>query len=359
MTRNSSTDPNLPSSSSSRVALFTVSYSYTITTGYSVNAAGSTFALRTLTGTRGSSWSSFSASGNSFTPASVALPINLIGFVAKPTADFRTQLNWETATEHNTDHYDIERSTDGVLTFSKVITTVPASGNSNHKLNYQTYDLNPQIGNNYYRLKIVDNDGRIDYSEVRKVSFNGRNEDIAVYPTINRDGIIHIQLPEELDGTHFQVLNASGQLVPVSIDGKGLSRTMDLSRLPAGMYMLSVSYNDAIQSFKIKLPTIIQYRQDDKLFYCFQMLPKKVQYFPVLANRQKLKPFVNTAFARFFFGRASTLLPAAKIVYLYDYMLITRCVPEQWLSSSATCTTLQWTMPGKDSGGFCFGAVIL
>lgn len=86
------------------------------------------------------------------------LPIELIYFKAE-TCDFnKICFNWETATEHNNDHFEIERSKNAV-DFLKVI-TLPSKapdGNSLYKISYKAIDETPLNGVNYYRLKQVDN----------------------------------------------------------------------------------------------------------------------------------------------------------------------------------------------------------
>ena len=70
-------------------------------------------------------------------------------------------VNWTTASEINTKNFVVERSTDGVH-FS-ALGTVAAAGNSNTAHQYQFTDanaLNAGASTLYYRLRLVDNDGK-------------------------------------------------------------------------------------------------------------------------------------------------------------------------------------------------------
>ncbi len=81
------------------------------------------------------------------------------------------QLNWQTVTETNNHHFEIERSIDG-KNFT-VIGTVPAGKNSGENI-YQYLDERPDYINQY-RIKQVDNDGKYSYSKilfVKMVSLN-------------------------------------------------------------------------------------------------------------------------------------------------------------------------------------------
>lgn len=73
------------------------------------------------------------------------------------------KLKWETATESNFSHFDIEKSYDGVN--FQAISKTEAMGNDGTGANYDYIDENIKPVN-YYRLKIVDLDGAYDYSSV-------------------------------------------------------------------------------------------------------------------------------------------------------------------------------------------------
>ncbi len=108
------------------------------------------------------------------------LPVNFLSFTA--TAE-KTDvlLDWSTAQEQNSDHFEIERSSDNSNFVS--IGQVTAAHNSNMQMNYSFTDPSPVSGNNFYRLKEVDLDGNSMYSKVVSVNFGGPSQNvIAVYP---------------------------------------------------------------------------------------------------------------------------------------------------------------------------------
>ena len=88
--------------------------------------------------------------------APTGLPIELLSFTGKPYND-DVMLEWSTASEYNNDYFYIERSTDGYK-WDKISET-DATGNSNQKIEYMTFDTNPTKGIIYYRLTQVDYDG--------------------------------------------------------------------------------------------------------------------------------------------------------------------------------------------------------
>ena len=99
----------------------------------------------------------------------VALPMTLLSFDAITKKNI-VQLSWTTTREFNVASIEVERSVDG-SNFSK-IQKQSAVGGYNVTNAYSFNDMSPVAGTNYYRLKMIDNDGKFTYSEVRKVQFS-------------------------------------------------------------------------------------------------------------------------------------------------------------------------------------------
>lgn len=108
--------------------------------------------------------------------SSVILPVELISFNAVLHGD-DVDLNWETASELNSDHFLIERANDDATwqTIGKVL----ASGTSPDLNRYKFQDESPSIGINYYRLKQLDKNGKANFSFIRSVQFTPQ---IVIYP---------------------------------------------------------------------------------------------------------------------------------------------------------------------------------
>jgi hypothetical protein len=78
------------------------------------------------------------------------------------------QLNWNAEEELNVSRYDLQHSTDG-LHFETI--AIVFAQNSQHN-EYVYPERHPVKGMNYYRLMIVDNDNRINYSGTISFRFN-------------------------------------------------------------------------------------------------------------------------------------------------------------------------------------------
>jgi len=84
------------------------------------------------------------------------LPVELLFFEGKPVLN-TNYLYWSTASEHNSDYFEILNSTNGEDWEN--IGNVTSSGNSTVKNNYDFYHLSPSRTINYYILRQVDYDG--------------------------------------------------------------------------------------------------------------------------------------------------------------------------------------------------------
>lgn len=97
------------------------------------------------------------------------LPVNLTEFNAqKNTAG--VLLHWITATELNVASFEIEKSREGI-DFTQ-LGTIEASNQTLAKYNFT--DLNPEEGNNFYRLKMIDKDGSFEYSKIISINYTDK-----------------------------------------------------------------------------------------------------------------------------------------------------------------------------------------
>ena len=106
----------------------------------------------------------------------VILPVRLLQFTATQNKD-NNLLQWKTATESNSDHFNIERSSDGQ--HFVVIGRVTAAGFSSTDISYNFTDAMPPTGINYYRLVMIDKDSHTDYSNTVAV-INKKDQSLTI-----------------------------------------------------------------------------------------------------------------------------------------------------------------------------------
>lgn len=160
----------------------------------------------------------------------VPLPVKLIYFNVKAEGK-KAHLSWQTATEQNSDRFDIERSVDG-LHFEK-IGWVKAAGNSTSHIDYNYFDMSPKKGINYYRLKEVDIDNRLQLSEIKTAHF-GDDIVFALYnnPTNGSD----LKLTVNLLPSILSVFDVSGRKVK-EMNITTSSNSLSVAGLASGTYL--------------------------------------------------------------------------------------------------------------------------
>jgi len=185
---------------------------------------------------------------------SALLPIELTKFDVNLKSNF-SYLTWSTATELNNALFQIERSADG-RSF-ETIGEVEGAGTSYETLHYAFTDEKPLPDWNYYRLKQVDFDGQFAYSPVRAVLMDPTNQvndrlDFSPNPAGNE---IFIQSQTNiLPGDQLEVFDQFGRLILQLQAANALDSPVDISTLPAGVYVARLKTADgfAVGTFLVK-----------------------------------------------------------------------------------------------------------
>ncbi|MEI6765208.1 MAG: T9SS type A sorting domain-containing protein [Bacteroidota bacterium] len=178
------------------------------------------------------------------------LPVNLISFDAS-CVNGMTWLRWSTASENNSNHFIVERSTD-ILQW-KEIASINAAGNSNERRNYEFTDDEPLNEINYYQLKQVDYDGAATLYGPVSVHCRTEGTLVNVYPN-PFSGIINIEyLSDTPEGFTVVVLDVTGREVyrTEMIAGIHQNFTIDLSNLTLGIYYLDLKTANNSRYLKI------------------------------------------------------------------------------------------------------------
>src|SRR5688500_5295970 len=179
------------------------------------------------------------------------LHVDLLSFNAKYNRNAGgVDLDWITATEVNNDFFTIERSRDGII-FQQIL-QVQGAGISTSVQHYVAFDPDPEAGNNYYRLRQTDYDGKTSISQVVTVNVNSETRKITVYPNpVTTDITIDFQ-NTEYSSVEITVSNMLGETVFTSIDQSIISKkTIDLNELGAGIYFLELNFDGSRSIYKI------------------------------------------------------------------------------------------------------------
>ncbi len=170
------------------------------------------------------------------------LPLQLISFTAK-LENGKADLRWKTENEINVSHFDIERSSDGNR-FDKIKEL--ASGSNG---NYGIVDAAPLKGYNYYRLKMVDKDGKFTYSNVEVIrSFTDAKFSVMMYPNPN-NGLLVVEPSQSDKPITVSIFDQQGRLLVVKqITGK---TPIDIHHLANGIYAVRFMNNEFKKTEKL------------------------------------------------------------------------------------------------------------
>ena len=144
--------------------------------------------------------------------AGIPLPLKWVSFTARPRGD-QVDLQWQTADVVNNDHFEIERSTDG-NTFGTIgslpnkSVQVGVSGGGS----YSFTDLAPIKGNDLYRIRQVDLDGKYSWSPTVVVSFMPPAGGIYLQVNPVRDAVTLVNTQQQMV-RELQVIDLSGRVL--------------------------------------------------------------------------------------------------------------------------------------------------
>ena len=173
-----------------------------------------------------------------------ALPVTITQLKAYQKGN-GINVDWTTTQEQNIANYVVEKSND-TQQFNQLSTIQAQGNNSNTSSNYTTVDANPQTGNNYYRIKIVEKDGSSRYTQVVRVTIDKTgNSQLTVYPNPIKNSSMNMQLQNMDKGKYtLQLINQVGQIVQeeqIEHTGGSGTQTIQLNKnISNGMYQLKL-----------------------------------------------------------------------------------------------------------------------
>jgi hypothetical protein len=171
------------------------------------------------------------------------LPI-ILGAFSAVANNGAVDLAWTTDMEINSDHFNIQASTNAGAAWN-TIGTVAAAGNSASVLNYSFVDGHPAQGTTEYRLVMVDRNGNTAYSQVVAVRI-GSIASVSVYPNPATD-YVNVTLNGDASVTaNIRLVNMTGQVLleKTVTNAGGTTVPLMVSGYPAGNYAIVITGSD-------------------------------------------------------------------------------------------------------------------
>jgi hypothetical protein len=176
---------------------------------------------------------------SSFSPFTFAfltsLPVTLTAFSAQ-SENQTARLQWTTTEETNSNKFEIEHSRDA-KNWQK-IGERKATGESTSVIHYDYLHSSPLKGLNYYRLKMIDQDGSYAFSRIENLKFSSELK-TTVYPNPVADRLFIDPINgETVLSAEIKAVNGISTLTASEKDTK---TGIDLSGLTEGIYLLEIS----------------------------------------------------------------------------------------------------------------------
>jgi len=173
------------------------------------------------------------------------LPIKFVNVTAE-LKEQSVMVSWKTTSEQNMKSYTVERSLDGAN-----FNAVGAVAAKNKSANSYTFtDATISEGVNYYRIKAVDNAGKVSYSSIVKVTnVMSASKSINIYPNPVINKTLNVELSNQSAGIYsVKVISAGGQVLASKLInhlGGNSVNSIDLSAATAkGLCFVSITSKD-------------------------------------------------------------------------------------------------------------------
>lgn len=169
------------------------------------------------------------------------LPVTITDFNATKQDD-GVLLKWYATYETNFSYFDIMRSEDGTNFYS--VGTVKGKNLANY---YYTDAHLPEGTIVYYRLKMIDIDGKADYSKIVSVRLNNNFSNAVIYPNPT-SGILNIKFDKMIEAnSSLQIIDLNGRVLKQELIRMPVRMLNEnVSSLPAGRYILKITGKEQV-----------------------------------------------------------------------------------------------------------------
>lgn len=172
---------------------------------------------------------------------STPLPLRWKSFTGQ-VEDGQVYLKWETENSINNDRFEIEHSADGAgFSVIGVVSDKGGAANASGGAVYSFTDPHPVKGNNFYRIRQVDIDGKYSWSSVVEFTIGTAPSAIHLQSNPVADEAILVN-SEQLPVRSMQVVDVSGRvLIDQSLNSSNSILKINAQSLRPGYYLLRVN----------------------------------------------------------------------------------------------------------------------
>jgi hypothetical protein len=174
------------------------------------------------------------------------LPVKLINFDAQKR-NHSAAITFTTTTESNMKLYELEKSND-TKNWTAITSFLPKN-DRNTTQKYEYSDLNINENATYYRLKMIENDGKTSYSRVVSLTNLIKGNAVNVFPNPTKNNLqLELNMVADQENASLEIYNIQGQLVKqrtLSLVGGLQNIALDIEDLETGVFTLKVKLENA------------------------------------------------------------------------------------------------------------------
>jgi len=209
---------------------------------YNGSKSGSIATIRTNV-LNSANWTSSSISQFTFPQVTgfSVLPVHVTSFTGKNTASGH-YLQWKVSNEENFSRYEVEISTDGRQY------TVAGVVNAENKTDYSFTGKSILSDYQLYRLKLIDRDGKAEYSKIIRLQNTSAKDKIVVFPNPVKD-VVTISSRENI--IEMSIIDMLGKLCWKQKGNNNNTTALDMRSFKPGAYILTITTGSGIQAQKI------------------------------------------------------------------------------------------------------------
>jgi len=156
-------------------------------------------------------------------------------------------LTWTTLTEQNNKGFEIQRSADG-SNFSSIgfVMSKAINGNSTTNIDYQFEDIKPFASNGYYRVKQIDKDCKLMYSNAVLLKGLKRGDvTLSIYPNPVKSNLNMVITAPANNKATLTIIDAAGRTIMQKIEqllSGDNTVSLNVIGLSSGSYTIKAVY---------------------------------------------------------------------------------------------------------------------
>ena len=167
----------------------------------------------------------------------VILPIDLTSFEVDETNCPTLTFNWATATEINTEKFELY-ALDEYKNVWEVIGELDAAGNSSTNKHYSyTYNTNG-TNHKYFKIRTIDNNGSFEESSLITANCGDTWDEVNIYPN---PGSGNINIHTNFNVEEVMLYDDSGKMMY-----NGSLQSLNTANLPSGIYLITIVGKDSV-----------------------------------------------------------------------------------------------------------------